>query len=139
MRLDDLNALPRDAAEREFLRCCGSTRWARLMTDARPFSSVDDLAAAADRLWWQVDPADWREAFAAHPRIGDREAGRAGGSGRSGGWAAQEQSGVTSAPADVLERLARGNAEYDARFGYIFIVCGTGKTAAEMVALLQQG
>jgi OHCU decarboxylase len=105
------------------------------MAGARPFDSVDALRAEADAIWRGLDPADWREAFGAHPAIG---AGAAGGTGGSGGkdWSAQEQEAVASADRDVLDRLAAANRAYEARFGYIFIVCATGKTAGEMLALL---
>jgi OHCU decarboxylase len=119
------------------------------MTAARPFDSAEAMAATADAVWWSLDRADWLEAFAAHPRIGEIGAGGSGGSRGSGGsgglsashesgWATREQAGVTSAPASVRERLAAANREYDARFGYIFIVCATGKSADEMLAMLDQ-
>ena len=109
------------------------------MAATRPFASADDLLAAADRVWTAADPTDWLEAFAAHPKIGAGQAGRAE---RPEGteeaeWAAQEQSGARVAPDDVRERLARGNRDYEARFGYIFIVCATGKSADEMLAALE--
>jgi len=101
--------------------------------------SLDAMAAAADRIWASLDEDAWREAFAAHPRIG---AGRAGESGEAGGadlsWAAGEQAGVADAPRDVRERLATANRDYEARFGYIFIVCATGKTADEMLAIIER-
>jgi OHCU decarboxylase len=134
MKLADLNALDEDAAARAFLRCCGSTRWARQMAAARPFADADAMARTADAVWARLAPADWLEAFAAHPRIG------AGGAGRAGGpdWAAQEQSGVAGAAHETRRRLAGANRDYEARFGYLFIVCATGKTADEMLALLER-
>jgi 2-oxo-4-hydroxy-4-carboxy-5-ureidoimidazoline decarboxylase len=137
MFLDELNALDDDAAARALLECCGSTRWARLMTTARPFATAEAMADAADRIWTSLDPSDWLEAFAAHPRIGS---GRSGGSGGAGGadWSESEQAGVASASMDVLHRLAAANREYKARFGYIFIVCATGRTAAEMLESLER-
>jgi 2-oxo-4-hydroxy-4-carboxy-5-ureidoimidazoline decarboxylase len=144
--LDELNALDAPAAARELRRCCGSRRWVDRMTAARPFDSAEAMAATADAVWWSLDRADWLEAFAAHPRIGEIGSGGSRGSGGSGGlsgshesgWAAREQAGVASAPASVRERLAAANREYDARFGYIFIVCATGKSADEMLAMLEQ-
>lgn len=110
------------------------------MTQARPFATADGMAAVADRIWSSLEPADWLEAFASHPRIGEREAGGAGRAGQAGhaGWAAEEQAGAESAAREVRERLARGNAEYEARFGYIFIVCATGRTVDEMLRTLEQ-
>ena len=99
------------------------------MTDARPFTSLDVLLATAERLWWSLDPADWQEAFAAHPRIGERA---------SSTWSAEEQSRAASIAADVKERLTRENKTYEGRFGYTFIVSATGKTAGEMLTLLER-
>jgi len=136
MHLDDLNALDAAAASRELLRCCGSTRWADRMAAARPFRDFPTLADSADRIWWQLERADWLEAFAAHPRIG---AGGAGSSGEAGPerWSAQEQSGAAGASRDVAESLATANSEYASRFGYVFIICATGKSAAEMLEALE--
>jgi OHCU decarboxylase len=128
--LEELNALPSDIAARELRRCCGSSAWASRMAAARPFESADALLVTADVVWRALGESDWREAFAAHPKIGA--------SGASGAWSAQEQAGTAGAVPAVLERLATKNREYDARFGYIFIVCATGKTAEEMLALLER-
>jgi OHCU decarboxylase len=130
--LDDLNRLDRASAEAELLRCCGSTRWAQAMAAARPFASVDALMRAADAVWASLDPADWLEAFAAHPKIGGKSEGA------KPGWSGEEQAGVRSATDEVRSRLADRNREYDTRFGYIFIVCATGKSAGEMLAMLEQ-
>src|SRR5262249_62053898 len=104
MHLGELNALDAESAARELLRCCGSTRWVERMVAARPFLDTPTLADTADRVWWGLDRGDWLEAFAAHPRIGDRGAGgagRGGGAGKGGGGAAgggqgagHEQSGA---------------------------------------------
>jgi OHCU decarboxylase len=139
MRLTDLNALDEDAAVRELLRCCGSSRWAQTMAASRPFSSVAAIERAADEVWLTLEAPDILEAFAAHPKIGAERAGGAGRAGRDGAphWSSQEQSGVRDATGDVRERLARGNRAYEARFGYIFIICATGKSAGEMLASLE--
>ena len=129
MRLDDFNRLPDEAAEAELLRCCGSIRWARLMAAARPFSSLEAIGARADTIWWSLGTEDWLEAFRAHPRIGARA---------DSVWSAQEQSRARDASEAVRRRLHAANEAYEARFGYIFIVCASGKSAAEMLALLQQ-
>ena len=136
MRLADLNALDEGAAVGAFLRCCESTRWAREMAAARPFESVETMARTADARWAALAPADWLEAFAAHPRIGETRVGQAGGAERAG-WAQAEQAGVADAAEQTKRRLADANRDYEARFGYIFIVCATGKTADEMLALLE--
>jgi OHCU decarboxylase len=143
MRLADLNALDDEAAVGAFLRCCGSSRWAEQMSGERPFADAAAMAAAADRIDSTLEPADWLEAFAAHPKIGAGRAGEAGRAGTAGrragaGWSEQEQAGVTLATDETLTRLADANRMYEARFGYIFIVCATGKTAGEMLALLER-
>jgi OHCU decarboxylase len=139
MRLADLNALDDGAAVEAFRRCCGSSRWARQMSAARPFGDVAALSAAAERIGSTLDREDWLEAFAAHPRIGGAGgAGPAGGAGGAGRWAEQEQASVAFAADETLRRLAEANRAYETRFGYIFIVCATGRTAAEMLALLER-
>jgi OHCU decarboxylase len=139
MRLVDLNALDGDAAAREFMRCCGSSRWARKMASDRPFASLDAVVGAADATWAGLDRADWLEAFAAHPQIGQRASGAGGAGGAdTARWSAAEQAGVSAAADATRARLAEANREYEARFGYIFIVCATGKTAGAMLELLER-
>jgi OHCU decarboxylase len=144
MRLGDLNALDDDAAARAFLRCCGSPAWARRMADARPFASAEAMAVKADGVWWALGRPDWLEAFAAHPEIGAGAAGsdKVGGTvpaGEAGtsAWSDEEQAGVALAAEQTRGRLAGANRDYRVRFGYIFIVCAAGKTADEMLALLE--
>jgi 2-oxo-4-hydroxy-4-carboxy-5-ureidoimidazoline decarboxylase len=127
--LGELNALDAGAAAGEFLRCCGSARWAQRMAAARPFARVDALAARADAIWSELEPHDWLEAFAAHPEIG--------GSGEVSTWSTQEQSGVAGAGEQTRRRLVEANREYRSRFGYIFIVCASGKTGEQMLARLE--
>jgi 2-oxo-4-hydroxy-4-carboxy-5-ureidoimidazoline decarboxylase len=137
MNLAAINAWSHDEAIVAFRRCCGSTRWAERMARLRPFDSEASAFEAAERTWWGLDPADWLEAFAAHPRIGDRDAMRAKFA-ATAAWSAREQAGVDGATEDVLQALADDNARYQERFGYIFIVCATGKTAEEMLALIRE-
>ena len=111
-----------------FLACCGSRRWAEAMAAAAPFDSPESAAAHAARTWNSLSPEDWLEAFAAHPRIGDRAAR---------GAAASEQASVRSAAERTLDELARLNREYERRFGYIYIVCASGRFAEEMLAVLR--
>jgi len=125
-----LNGLSADAAGAAFLACCGCRRWARAMAAERPYATAAELTAAADRHLDALDRADWLEAFAAHPRIGE--------TGKGSTWSREEQGGAAGAEAAVRAELARANRLYDERFGYIFIVCATGKSAGEMLALLRQ-
>jgi allantoinase len=134
--LDRLNGLAPEEARAELLRCCGARRWADRMADRRPFASEADLLEAADAVWAGLDRSDRLEAFAAHPRIGGLDALRARFA-STAAWTEGEQAGVAGAPEATLRALAEGNRDYEARFGYLFIVCATGKTAVEMLGLLR--
>jgi 2-oxo-4-hydroxy-4-carboxy-5-ureidoimidazoline decarboxylase len=121
---------------RLLLTCCGSTRWADRMLARRPFGSREALLTAARDEWFALDEADWREAFTHHPRIGDRESLRARFP-STAHLSAREQSGVSAASDEVLDRLAAGNRAYEEKFGFIFIVFASGKSAEEMLGLLR--
>ena len=137
MTLDQLNTLPSAAAEAEFLKCCGSTHWAQAMIRARPFAALDDVLTEAERIWWSLSEADWLEAFRAHPKIGEKKAAIVQ-SAEAQKWSAQEQSGVAQASASTISELAERNREYEDRFGFIFIVCASGKSSEEMLAIINQ-
>ncbi len=130
-----LNELPARSAEVEFLKCCGAERWAQMMTAARPFADTEELFAKADEIWWSLTEDDWLEAFHAHPKIGENKAAAAQ-SEQARGWSTQEQSGVANASSNTIAELAQRNRDYEARFGFIFIVCATGKSSDEMLASL---
>lgn len=132
--LEKLNEAPPFEAEARFLDCCGSPRWAKKMTEARPFAGEKELFDAAEKIWRSLGPADWLEAFAAHPKIGARKAAPAQGE-LSAQWSRGEQSGAAGASETVLDRLAEANRLYEEKFGFIFIVCATGKTAGEMLGI----
>ncbi len=136
MNLATINAWMPDEARDAFRRCCGSTRWSREMEGMRPFDSEAAMLEAAERIWWGLEPADWLEAFAAHPKIGARGGPKAEHA-ATAGWSKAEQSGTERAAEDVLERLAPLNGRYEATFGHIFIVCATGKSAEEMLAMIE--
>lgn len=137
VNLQAINSWTPAQAHAAFLRCCGASRWAERMAACRPFPSEQEFFDAAERIGQELSREDWLEAFAAHPRIGDLDALRAKFC-ATAAWSAQEQAGLTGAADAVLLPLAEGNRAYEAKFGYIFIVCATGKTAEEMLALLQQ-
>lgn len=130
-----LNALPPELAEAALLACCGSAIWARRMARARPFDSLGAVQSEAEKIWDDLTPDDWLQAFAAHPKIGGKRAEAA--SAQSQVWSEKEQSGTGSAAIETMTELAAGNLAYEERFGYIFIVCATGKTAEEMLAILR--
>ena len=136
MGLSRLNSLPAVDAAAELLKCCGSTRWASLVAARRPFADAEELKRAADEVWWGLGREDWLEAFRSHPKIGERKAA-AEVSAESRDWSEKEQAGAGSASSDTLAALAGANREYEERFGHIFIVCATGKSAEEMLALLR--
>lgn len=136
MQLSELNGLPEARAREEFLRCCHCENWANEMISRRPFASFDQMLRVAEEVWWQLGPSDWRQAFSAHPKIGDIDSLRQKYA-ASRNWSQGEQSGVNGADENTLSELASGNREYEEKFGYIFIVCATGKSAAEMLHILQ--
>ena len=133
-RWERINTAAPEAARAELQICCGSRRWIDQMMARVPFASRQAACEAAREEWFALEPADWREAFDHHPRIGS---GVAQDSGPASSLSAREQSGVASATADVREALAAGNREYEERFGHIYIVCAAGKSADEMLQILQ--
>ena len=135
--LEWLNALPAAEAEKELLQCCGSLRWARQMSAARPFKDLEALLASANELWWSLDPNDWLEAFRSHPKIGEKKAADPV-STQAHQWSGQEQSGVATASQETVNSLATLNRAYEDKFGFIFIICATGKTSGEMLSALRE-
>jgi len=136
MTLDELNRQPPASVEAELLKCCGCRNWASAMSAARPFADVDTLLTKADSTWRSLRSEDWLEAFRAHPKIGEKKAA-ATQSEAARKWSAQEQSGINAAATETMAALAQGNEDYEHRFGFIFIVCATGKSSEEMLSILQ--
>jgi 2-oxo-4-hydroxy-4-carboxy-5-ureidoimidazoline decarboxylase len=126
-----LNALPPAAARAALTRCCGSGRWVAGMMGRRPWPSPTALYTDAEATWADLGHDDFLEAFAHHPRIGARAEQT------DDAWARQEQAPVGDADGETRRSLVEANERYLQRFGYIFIVCATGKSAAEMLALLE--
>jgi allantoicase len=135
--LEWLNALTADQAVTELLQCCGSKRWAEAMTARRPYATIETLLAAATDVWASLETSDWLQAFRSHPRIGERKAA-ASVSEQSQQWSGQEQAGVTEASQQTVESLASLNQLYERKFGFIFIICATGKSSAEMLEALRE-
>jgi 2-oxo-4-hydroxy-4-carboxy-5-ureidoimidazoline decarboxylase len=131
-----IDAAPVAQAQAMLRVCCGSPRWIGRMLAGRPFGSRERALRLARDEWFALEPADWQEAFAHHPRIGDVEALRERFP-ASGSISEKEQAGVAAAAAGTLDALLEGNRAYEARFGYIFIVCASGRTAAEMLDILR--
>lgn len=134
--LDWINAASPADSQAALFRCCGCAGWTAAVTAARPFASTEALFDVAAKSWAKASPADILEAFSHHPRIGDRESLRARFPGTHA-WSSAEQGAVAEAAESVLDDLARANDDYEARFGYIFIVCASGRTASEMLGLLR--
>lgn len=135
--LERLNNLSAEEAEAELLKCCGSTLWARRMAGHRPFLDLQELLARADAVWWALDTEDWLEAFSRHPKIGEKEAERGQAEGARQ-WSEQEQAGTHSADEATRLSLSESNREYERKFGFIYIVCATGKNADEMLLILRE-
>ena len=134
-----LNLLAPADAERDFRSCCGSAAWAQRMAMGRPFENLAEMRIANAEVWAKLTPEDWQEAFRAHPRIGEKKAdSTADASPMSRRWAEDEQSEASSATRATLDALGEVNKKYEAKFGHIYIVCATGKSAEEMLALAEQ-
>lgn len=134
-KLEWLNTLPAGAAREAFLTCCGSTAWSEKMVERRPFASLEAMQATADQVWEALSEDDWLEAFSAHPKIGERKAeGKQ--SEKAKRWSKDEQSGAADASKEVIDELLEKNVAYQERHGFIFIVCASGKSADEMLAML---
>jgi 2-oxo-4-hydroxy-4-carboxy-5-ureidoimidazoline decarboxylase len=126
LTLENFNRISEYDARAALHECCASTEWVRAMAARRPFTSEAGLFSAADEIWWKLGEADWREALAGHPQIGAGHAQQR--------WSNQEQSGMLSAGGDTKLSMEKGNRAYFEKFGYIYIVCATGKTGTEMLA-----
>lgn len=131
-----LNELSNEEAAALFSKCCGARKWISGMTGARPFETDRNIIESAEKIWSGLDESDWLEAFKHHPKIGDINSLREKYSSTKQ-LAENEQSGVNNASNEVLEELAKLNDEYEKKFGYIFIVCATGKTADEMLSIIK--
>ena len=132
-----LNSLPHEEAVKALLQCCGSKRWADEVSKNRPYSSFETLVASANDVWWSLQPNHWLEAFHSHPKIGEKKA-VAPVSKQSHQWSGQEQSGIATASRETVDALAALNWAYEQKFGFIFIICATGKTSEEMLEALKQ-
>ena len=133
--IDTWNAMPAEEAAEAVLPCCGSHAWASGLASRRPLTTLPELLAASDAAWWSLTEVDWMEAFDSHPRIGEQHAVKHA-TEASLAWSAGEQQTSELSDAEAKAKLAEGNREYEAKFGRIFIVCATGKTTQEMLAIL---
>lgn len=132
-----LNSLPAAEAESELLQCCGSKRWAAQMAQARPYPTIDSAIDTAEQIWQSLDRDDWLEAFRSHPKIGEQKPANKL-SAQAQEWSGHEQAGVAAASRETANSLAALNRAYEFKFGFIFIICATGKTSEQMLAALRE-
>ena len=135
MTLDELNRLGTKERAAALAKCCGANNWVEKMNTLFPVDNEDVLLNEAERIWFQCNKQDWLEAFTHHPKIGDINSLKEKYASTSV-WAAGEQTSVKQSSAEILQALSAGNKDYEDKFGYIFIVCATGKSAREMLDLL---
>jgi len=136
MTFHELNTLPKQQLREELIKCCGSSAWVNKMLPFFPADDLVELLEDAEEQWFKCSEEDWKEAFAQHPKIGDTESLKKKFF-STAQWASGEQSGVNTATQQTIEALTEGNQLYEKKFGYIFIVCATGKSAEEMLEILQ--
>ena len=134
LTLADLNRMSADQAAPLLQSCCGAREWVRRMLDHRPFHQLDALLSTADDVWRSLSSADWLEAFSHHPRLGEQRV-HAATTTMARDWSAAEQSRVSDATHISRAALADANREYEARFGYICIICATGKSVDDILAI----
>jgi 2-oxo-4-hydroxy-4-carboxy-5-ureidoimidazoline decarboxylase len=134
-RLTSFNELSARAAEQALLKCCAARRWAEQMAAARPYGSAEEAIRQSDAIVAELTVADLAESLAGHPRIGERPSA-GGGSHQTADWSRREQSGVDPDDATTAQALAEANLEYERRFGHIYLVCASGRTGKELLAVL---
>jgi 2-oxo-4-hydroxy-4-carboxy-5-ureidoimidazoline decarboxylase len=136
MTIAGFDHLPDEKKKELLLQCCGSSAWVNKMLTVFPVEDLVELLDAAEEKWYECTESDWKEAFDHHPKIGDINSVREKFA-NTAEWAANEQAGVNDAAENTLQQLAKGNAEYQNKFGFIFIVCATGRSAENMLADLK--
>jgi len=136
MSISELNAMSADAVRAKFRQCCTSDEWVERMVSSMPYGDATELKVAADRHWKNMGEADYLQAFDGHPKIGNVSSLKEKYADTKS-LASGEQSRVNSASDDVIDRLALGNKDYEEKHGFIFIVCASGKSAEEMLGLLE--
>jgi 2-oxo-4-hydroxy-4-carboxy-5-ureidoimidazoline decarboxylase len=134
-QLANWNALSAGEAIKLILACCGSQDFAKAVVDARPYAELNGLLHKADAIWWSLNERDWLEAFACHPRIGESPAHI---SPQFSAWSKEEQSSSAKAATPVVASIAEKNRQYEERHGFIYIVCASGRSAEELLAILER-
>ena len=136
MTIAEFDHLPTEKKKKLLQQCCGSSAWVNKMLTVFPVEDLVELLEAAEEKWYECSEEDWKEAFEHHPKIGDLNSLKQKYTATKT-WAEGEQAGVTTASEDVLKDLEESNKLYEKKFGYIFIVCATGKSAEEMLSMLR--
>lgn len=136
MNLQELNCLPIDRAKHLFMQCCTSEKWIEKMVASRPFTDTNGLRETADSIWNHLNEKDYLEAFDGHPKIGDIGSLKAKYA-NTKELASGEQSGASNTTDEIIVELAKSNRAYEEKYGFIFVVCATGKSAREMLSLLK--
>jgi len=131
------NEMPKEDAAREILPCCGSENWAARMASRRPLREIASLLETSDEVWRGLREEDWLEAFRSHPRIGETRAEKPVDA-QFSVWSSEEQQKAAAAEEAVRTALKWGNREYELKFGRIFIVCATGRSASEILEILRR-
>jgi 2-oxo-4-hydroxy-4-carboxy-5-ureidoimidazoline decarboxylase len=137
MTLQELNTLDKQRLKEELTKCCGSSVWVEKMAAIFPVKKEPTLFRKAEKIWNACDETDWLEAFSHHPKIGDIDSLQKKFA-STAAWASGEQSGVKTATGKITEELAEGNRLYEKKFGHIFIICATGRSAEEILANLEE-
>ena len=137
MTIAEFDHLNKEEKKKILYQCCGSATWVEKMLTIPPANDLIDLFEDAEEKWYECNEEEWKEAFSNHPKIGDLESLKKKFV-STAQWASSEQSGVNAATEKTLERLAEGNKLYEGKFGYIFIICATGRSAEEMLEDLEE-
>lgn len=130
MTLEQVNTAGAETVSKALADCCGSGAWVDGMIGRRPFEDASRFQTAAEETWWALSQGDWLEAFSKHPKIGTKQP--------SGEWSAEEQSGMNQATSETAQSIEDLNRAYQEKFGWIFMICATGKSAEEMKRQLEQ-
>jgi len=136
MSFEQWNSAQAPEAEAALLACCGSPQWARVLTDRRPYPSVDALLAEAEAVWFELPEPEWLAAFACHPRIGETKAPPTAGA-QFAHWSGTEQASAQATLEAVASALVAGNRAYEAKFGFLYIVFASGRTAPDLLRVLE--
>jgi len=135
MILEELNKTDTVNAQATLKLCCGSSQWSKLLAEQRPFSSSRDLLAKAEIVWHELSKEDWLEAFSHHPKIGETKANLKNFDAPD--WSQKEQAGVNNASELTQRKLEHLNDDYFKKFGHVFLICATGRSADQMLAALE--